>query len=191
MAETGTQQQEHKRPPNFCTHCNDEEPWDDPRAFGLHLERHREVKPEVKDPRTGKTLSTPCPEKCGRHFIRPSEYREHVPLCDGSPPLWKPSPGTPAPVTEHETPRPIKEQPMVKCPDCDEKFKDGRGLAPHRRKEHGAKASARAGASSKRKSPEPSTGSASYPIREKAKQLRIRAGELDELADRVDALLAD
>lgn len=81
------QEPEHKRPPNFCYYCNDEKPWDDPRAFGVHLERHREVLKPVEV--NGRLTSTACPNGCGRHFIRPSTYREHVPLCDGSKPLWK------------------------------------------------------------------------------------------------------
>jgi hypothetical protein len=85
---TPVEEQPHKRPPNFCTYCKDDKPWEDPREFGLHLERHREVMPPVVV--NGKVVSTECPQKCGRHFLRPSHYREHVPLCNGEKPLWNP-----------------------------------------------------------------------------------------------------
>jgi hypothetical protein len=103
------EEQPHKRPPNFCTYCNDEKPWDDPREFGFHLERHRELMPplEVK----GKIVSTPCPQGCGRHFYRPSHYREHVPLCNGDTPLWNPAnkgPADPAPAATPAVVKPVQ-----------------------------------------------------------------------------------
>ena len=147
------EEQPHKRPPNFCSYCKDEKPWDDPREFGLHLERHREMMPPIY--LKGKLVSTECPQKCGRHFFRPSHYREHVPLCNGETPLWNPAnkgPAAPAPAVP-----PAKEQPVesveakpdvpiapppeasvakanVFCPDCGAgPWMDKRGVAAHKR----------------------------------------------------------
>lgn len=202
MAEEQAQAAEpaHKRPPNFCTYCNDEKPWDDPRAFGIHLERHREVLPPVEH--KGKVVSTPCPNGCGRHFIRPSMYREHVPLCDGSSPLWNPMnkgqgapappnpPARPAPPPEEsaesqpEAPSapPPEEVPVakdkVKCPDCGAgPWKDMRGVAAHRRKQCPAKG----GSGSKERS-EPMA-----PERPTKKEPKANEGNGSDLAEQLRA----
>jgi hypothetical protein len=147
------QEPEHKRPPNFCAYCADDKPWDDPRAFGIHLERHREVmKPVVV---AGRVTSTECPNGCGRHFLRPSAYREHVPLCDGSKPLWKSpeekaAPAPAPPVSAEKKPEvpiaPPKEEPVAtpdktrECGKCGQSFKYPSWARAHEKKCDGKKA---------------------------------------------------
>lgn len=59
----------------------------DPKEFAVHQERHRTVDPPTFDPDTGKQVSFRCPEGCGRNFTTLTRYRDHVPACDGGPPL--------------------------------------------------------------------------------------------------------
>lgn len=172
--------------PVLCPECR--MPFPEPRALSIHIERHREVKPEVRDPRTGKVNSEKCPKGCGRHFLRPSEYREHVPLCDGSVPLWRPAVGgTPAPVIEEpvrKQRRPRKEhKPMVKCPECGEKFNDGRGLYQHRRKGCGRKPAGKAPAKDKGLS-----GPLGDILRKKAEEHREKAQEHEQAAEKLEEI---
>lgn len=184
--------------PVLCPEC--QVPFPEPRALSLHIERHREVRPEVKDPRTGKVNSTPCPQGCGRHFIRPSEYGEHVPLCDGSVPLYKPSvAGQSAPVVEEPMRKPRKQRkerkPMVKCEKCGAPFKDGRGLYQHRRGGCGTKGGKAKGKA--RRDPAGGLGSTLGDIvrkkveeeREKAREHEAKADALEEMASKLDTLI--
>jgi hypothetical protein len=206
---------EHKRPPSFCHYCNDDEPWEDPRAFGIHLERHREVKKPTMV--HGKVTSTPCPHECGRHFFIPSEYREHVPSCDGQPPLCnvprEKAAAAPAasPEKKPEVPSaPKKEKIVAKkeqyCECGAGPWKDMRGVAAHKRgpncsmkKSAGAPASpakpskpAKAAKESKpaQLSRDASTsGNVAHLLRHEAQQLRDKATKLEKMADEVESLL--
>ena len=68
-----------------CPECH--VPYADTDALSVHLERHREVLPEVRDKKTGEVMTRPCPKDCGRNFLSKREYKEHSELCDGSKPL--------------------------------------------------------------------------------------------------------
>lgn len=68
-----------------CPECRT--PFGDADGFSVHLERHREVLPVYKDPKTGEVMTRPCPKGCPRNFLSKRDYKEHSELCDGSPPL--------------------------------------------------------------------------------------------------------
>jgi hypothetical protein len=171
--------------PILCPECKDRLP--DQRTLSIHLERHREVKPPVTDPRTGAVVSKACSMGCGRHFLRPSEYREHNPLCDGSAPLWKPPLETVQQVIQEvgqserarKRRRPTRRKPMVKCEECGKKFRDGRGLAGHRR--------SGCGDSKAPKATTAADGKLGDILREKAESLRAKAAALTEAADKLEA----
>lgn len=181
--------------PILCPECKDRLP--DQRELAVHLERHREVKAPVTDPRTGETVSRACSMGCGRHFVRPSEYREHNPLCDGSKPLWQPPGGDAARVMAElaEQERRRKEVGMVNCKKCGKEFKDGRGLAAHRR--GGACGGGGAAKRPRRKArgrAAPRAGAKSGVgeiLRKQAKEQRERAAEHMAKADKLEAMAAD
>jgi hypothetical protein len=204
------EEQPHKRPPNFCSYCSDDKPWDDPREFGIHLERHRELMPPIIV--KGKVVSTECPQKCGRHFLRPSHYREHVPLCTGEAPLWNPAnkgPAAPAPAVPPAQPKPVEsveakpevpsapppEEPVAKanvyCPDCGAgPWMDKRGVAAHKRGPNCGKGSGSTQKPVKEKKPSggssaPSLSSAGLAemMRAKAQETRAQADELTKQAE--------
>jgi hypothetical protein len=213
------QETEHKRPPNFCYYCNDGTPWDDPRAFGVHLERHREVlKPVMVG---GRVTSTACPNGCGRHFLRPSTYREHVPLCDGSKPLWtspeeaKAAPAPAPPVSAEKKPEvpkaPYKEEPVAtpdkkkECGKCGRSFKYPSWALAHEKKCDGkktepAKKPSTTPKPTKEKKPSPAAARAPSMstngkivdvLRDKAKALRAEASAIVEKAVQIEKLAAD
>ena len=55
-------------------------------ALGYHIERHRVVTPIVRN-RRGRVLTRPCPQVCGRNFLKQADLKEHAPNCDGAIPL--------------------------------------------------------------------------------------------------------
>lgn len=68
-----------------CPECH--KPFGTPETMSHHVERHREVMAPVT--RNGVIVSMACPKGCTRHFSnhKNSEYRAHVPMCNGSKPL--------------------------------------------------------------------------------------------------------
>lgn len=92
-----------------------------PRDLAVHLERHRPVDPPTFDPDTGKKISYPCPEGCGRNFIVLTRFRDHVPSCDGEPPLEPFLKVIPTGFLEG----------FVICPECKAPFKDIDKMAFH------------------------------------------------------------
>ena len=178
--------------PLLCPECKDRVA--NQKALSAHIERHREIKPPVADPKTGEMMSKACSMGCGRHFLKPSEYREHNQNCDGSPPLWKP-PVAPeivdlkndlAMARRRKRKRRVK---MPSCNKCDYSCPTARGLSKHMTMKH------KGGAPAKRvRSPEVSkdsstSASLAFQLREQARLHREKADKLEEMAEGVDSLL--
>jgi len=193
---------EWSKPPYLCPECKVQLPHE---AVGPHVERHREVKPPVYDPRSGEQTSRPCPKGCGRHFLKPSEYREHAGLCDGQAPLLPVPPATPVPGGKplYDVAVGNKEAGMLKCDKCDKEFARAQSLGIHKRYAHGVRGRGRGGKPKKprpaarraRPAPAPVLGRDTtdgagviHQLREKAVAHRQKAAELDEMADKLKEL---
>lgn len=96
-------------------HCKD------PMALAVHQERHRPVDPPVVEPGTRKEISYRCPEGCGRNFTTIVRYRDHVPLCDGGPPVEPFLKSIPTGFRAG----------FVMCPECLKPFRDPADLSSH------------------------------------------------------------
>lgn len=200
---------EHRRPPATCPECLKE--YEDPRKLAFHLERHREVRPPVFSPR-GEARSTPCPKGCGRHFGDTRNFREHVPLCKGEPPISREQSRAErqrredakiAQALEAQREREEdargrdqaaadaireerKEQTMVKCDECGKQCANGTGLSAHMRGVHGAKKKRERPGGGRRE--QPTSTSPGDGLRIKAVIYRQQAEELNKKADQLEEL---
>lgn len=194
----------------ICPECP--ESFKSAEELSPHMERHREVNPPTTDPRTGEVTSRACEKKCGRNFLRPSEYREHTSICDGQPPILKPRPKSHASQIEQEALRNLTKDSDVRvldmsvierrrkrrviqmaaklmknCDSCPATFKDGRGLFQHKKK--CGKTPAGAGSAKVRgKSAAVSTIQGSNVIQASAKLLRDEALALRNRAEKLDEM---
>lgn len=187
-----------------CPECEFE---DSPRKLAFHLERHREVTPAQHHHRTGKALTTPCPEKCGRHFLSPRDYREHVPLCDGSAPIVKGMRPEAEQLRKELGPhlnrlppeRTVREDEMEKCDVCGKECKSKAALGQHKYHAHKKKGKKPRG-DARKPAPPPGRGprlgrdtsnsaALGHQLREQAAAHRKKADRLESMAEEVESLV--
>jgi hypothetical protein len=193
--------------PPTCPECNPPAEFSRLEELSAHLERHREVKGPVYDPKSKTLMSRPCPHDCGRHFISKAEYKDHTALCDGSPPIVKINEEAEELKVEMGLKLAKKEDGMLKCPDCPKTFERPAALGAHRRWRHGRNARSpekdvpapapRRAARGPQPVADPQPAPVAAPngsnmielLREKAAEHRRKADRLEEMAVELESLL--
>lgn len=186
----------------ICPECM--APFRTPDELAFHLERHREVHPELRHKRTGELLSKACPRGCGRNFTHWKEFEEHKKLCGGLAPLPSKYEVTKRNGNGHATRRKEGVRSMWRCGACARDFSKAGPYAIHMKRKHGR--AYQSPVTEPSDEPEQgreededieetgsveSTGSVFSDLLDKSRELRRKADRLDEIANKIERLFKE